>query len=393
MNKIINRQQYISQIESYIDKPIIKVILWQRRVGKSYILLLVIDYLKNKWVSEKNIIYINKEDLKWDNIRDYNDLYNATKDYKYIFVDEIQEIEDWEKCIRSLALENKDIYISWSNSDLLSWELATVLSGRYVSFEIFPLNYEEFLNFHNIKDSEDSFFRYIKYWWLPYLVNMQLNDEVYKYLKDINNTIVLKDIVTRYKIKNINFYEKLLEFLSKNVWSIFSANSISNFLKNQKISLNTNIILEYLSHTKTAFLINEVPRYDIKWKKVFEVRNKYYYTDIGIRNAILNWYNITDISWILENIVFMNLKARWWSVMIWEIGDYEIDFVCEKDSKKMYIQVSYLLESEETIKREFGNLTKISDNWPKIVLSMDRYVWGGYEGIESRNIRDFLLEI
>ncbi|MFA6090880.1 MAG: ATP-binding protein [Candidatus Gracilibacteria bacterium] len=393
MNTIINRQQYISQIESFVEKPIIKVILGQRRVGKSYILLLIIDYLKNKGIDEKEIIYINKEDLKWDNVRDYSDLYEATKNYKYVFIDEIQEILEWEKCIRSLALDKKDIYISGSNSDLLSGELATVLSGRYVSFEIFPLNYEEFLNFHGVDNSEDSFFKYIKYGGLPYLVNMNLSDEVYKYLKDINNTIVLKDIVTRYKIKNINFYEKLLEFLSKNVGSIFSANSISNFLKNQKISLNTNIILEYLNHTKTAFLINEVPRYDIKGKKIFEVRNKYYYTDIGIRNAILNGYNITDISGILENVVFMNLKSKGWSIMVGEIGDYEIDFVCEKDSKKMYIQVAYLLESEDTIKREFGNLTKIGDNWPKYVLSMDKYTGGGYEGIESRNIREFLLEI
>ncbi len=393
MNKIINRQQYISQIENFIDKPIIKVILGQRRVGKSYILLLVMDYLKNKGVDEKEIVYINKEDLKWDNLRDYNNLYEATKNYKYVFIDEIQEIIEWEKCVRSLALENKDIYISGSNSDLLSWELATVLSGRYISFEIFPLNYQEFLDFHKLENSENNFFKYMKYGWLPYLVNMNLDDEVYKYLKDINNTIVLKDIVTRYKIKNINFYEKLLEFLSKNVWSIFSANSISNFLKNQSISLNTNIILEYLNHTKTAFLINEVARYDIKWKKIFEVKNKYYYTDIWIRNAIINGYNITDISWILENVIYMNLVSKWWSVMVWELGNYEIDFVCEKDSKKMYIQVAYLLESEETIKREFGNLTKITDNWPKYVLSMDRYTWWGFEGIESKNIRDFMFEI
>ncbi len=391
MNKIINRQHYISQIENYIDKPIIKVILWQRRVGKSYILLMVIEHLKNIGIDIEDIIYINKEDLKWDFIKDYNDLYKATKDYKYIFIDEIQEIVDWEKCIRSLALDGKDIYISWSNSDLLSWELATVLSWRYISFEIYPLNYEEFLDFHKITDSEDNFFKYLKYWWLPYLVNMSLNDEVYKYLKDINNTIVLKDIVTRYKIKNINFYEKLLEFLSKNVGSIFSATSISNFLKNQKISLNTNVILEYLNHTKTAFLINEVPRYDIKWKKIFEVKNKYYYTDLWIRNAIISWYNITDISWILENIVYMNLKSKWWTVMVGEIGDYEIDFVCEKDSKKMYIQVSYLLSNEDTIKREFWNLTKIDDNWPKYVLSMDQYAWGWYEGIENMNIRSFLM--
>ncbi|EKE28444.1 MAG: hypothetical protein ACD_3C00058G0010 [uncultured bacterium (gcode 4)] len=393
MNKIINREQYISQIENYIDKPIIKVVLWQRRVGKSYILLLIIDFLKNRWVDAKEIIYINKEDIKWDNIRDYNDLYEATKEYKYIFVDEIQEILEWEKCIRSLAIENKDIYISWSNSDLLSWELATFLSGRYISFEIFPLNYQEFLDFHKKENSEEIFFKYIKYGGLPYLVNMELGDEIYKYLKDINNTIVLKDIVTRFKIKNINFYEKLLEFLSKNVWSIFSANSISNFLKNQKISLNTNVILEYINHTKTAFLVNEVPRYDIRWKKIFEVRNKYYYTDIGIRNAIINWYSITDISWILENVVYINLRSKWWNIMVWEIWDLEIDFVCEKDSKKMYIQVAYLLESEETIKREFNNLTKIDDNWPKYVISMDKYIWGGYDGIESKNIVDFLIGI
>ena len=393
MNKIINREQYIKQIESFIDKPIIKVILGQRRVWKSYILLLIINFLKNRWVNPEEIIYINKEDIQWDRIKNYTDLYEITKNYKYIFVDEIQEIQEWEKCVRSLALENKDIYISGSNSDLLSWELATFLSGRYVSFEIYPLNYQEFLVFHKKNLWEESFFEYIKYGGLPYLLNMSLSEEVYKYLQDIKNTIVLKDIVTRFKIKNIYFYEKLLEFLSQNTGSIFSANSISNFLKNQKINLSTNVILEYLNHTKTAFLINEVPRYDIKWKKVFEVRHKYYYTDIGIRNALLNGYNITDISGILENVVYINLKSRWWNMMVGEIWDSEIDFVCEKDSKKMYIQVAYLLESAETIKREFGNLKMIDDNWPKYVISMDKYTWWGFDGIESKNIIDFLIAL
>lgn len=393
MNKIFKREFYINQIVPFVKKPVIKVVLWQRRVWKSYILLMIIDFLKKQWIKSSDICYINKEDLKWDHIKDYTDLYNITKKYKYVFIDEIQEISSWEKCVRSLLLEKKDVYLSWSNSDLLSWELATYLSWRYVSFEVFSLTYMEFLQFHNLEYWENSFYDYIKYWWLPYLVNMVLNDEVYKYLKDIKNTIILKDVVSRFKIKNINFYEKLLEYVGKNIWSIFSANSISNYLKSQKIKLNTNMVVEYLTHTKLAFLINEVSRYDIKWKKLFEIKNKYYYTDIWIRNSLVGWYAINDISWILENIVYINLRAYWWTICVWEFGSYEIDFVCEKNGKKIYIQVAYLLKDSSTIQREFWNLEKINDNYPKYVLSMDKLAGESLNWIIHKNLIDFIYNI
>lgn len=393
MNKILSRDFYLNQIETFINKPIIKVILWQRRVWKSFILLLLIEKLKKNWVNDKEIIYINKEDLKFDNIQNYSDLYETCKNYKYVFIDEIQEIFEWEKTVRSLALENKDIYISWSNSNLLSWELASFLSWRYVSFEIFPLNFIEFLYFHNLEKNTESFEKYMKYGWLPYLVNMNLNDEIYKYLKDIKNTIILKDIIARYKIKNIDFYEKLIEYISKNVWNIFSSNSISNYLKSQKININTNVVVDYLNYTKTAYLVNEVSRYDIKWKKRFEIKHKYFYTDIWIRNSILNGFNIDDISGILENIVFINLKSAWFDILTWEIWAYEIDFIAQKNDKKIYIQVAYLLKDKETIDREFWNLEKITDNYPKYVVSLDEYIWSWINWIIHKNLLDFLSEI
>ncbi|MBW7954709.1 ATP-binding protein [Candidatus Gracilibacteria bacterium] len=396
MNKtIILREKYLSQIKNFINKDIVKVIIGQRRVGKSYILLQIIDEIKNTLgVKKEEIIHLNKEDIAWDGIRDYNDLYNVVKDFKYIFIDEIQDIELWEKAIRSLQSSGKhDIYITGSNSNLLSSELSTFLSGRYISFQIFPLTYKEFLEFHNLQVSGENFLKYIKFGGLPYLTNLKLEEEiVYSYLKDVVNTIILKDVVARNNIRNVDFYKKLITYLSSEAGSIFSAKSISDYLKSQKISISPNIVLNYLENSINASFLNKVSRYDIKGKKIFEIKEKYYFTDIGIKNALLGGYFKIHISGILENIVFVNLIANGWEVKVGEIGDKEVDFVCEKAGNTMYIQVAYLLENDKTRNREFASLLAINDSWPKYVLSMDDEASGSIEGVKWMSIDRFLVE-
>lgn len=397
MNKTyIKRTRYINQIKNFINKDIIKVLIWQRRVGKSYILFQIMDELTHTMgVSEKEIIYINKEDIKWDTIKDYSDLYTAVKDYKYIFIDEIQDIISWEKAIRSLQSSwNHDIYITWSNSNLLSTELSTLLSGRYVSFHIYPLNYWEFLEFHSLISGKESFLKYIKFWGLPYLKNLTLDEEiVYSYLKDVVNTIILKDVVSRNNIRNVDFYKKLITYLASETGNIFSAKSISDYLKSQKINMSPNIVLNYIENSINASFLKKVQRYDIKGKRLFELKEKYYFTDIWIKNSLLGSYNTIHISGILENIVFNNLECLGWGVTVWEFQDKEVDFVCERNGKKMYIQVAYLLESEKTLKREFAPLLVIQDSWPKYVISMDDDVSGNKEWVEWKNIDTFLLEL
>ncbi len=391
--EIIKREKYFSQIENFIWKSLVKVFVWLRRVWKSYFLLQIIDYLKQNWVSEQSIVYVNKENLKFDFIKTYEDLYDFVKNYNHIFVDEVQEIKDWEKAIRSLIAEWKDVYITGSNSNLLSGELATFLSGRYVSFHIYPLDYKEFLQFHNLKSEKESFYKYLRYGGLPYLRNLNLNDDVYVYLKDVVNTVVFKDVISRYKIRNIDFYEKLLIFLAKNIGNILSAKNIADFLKSQQIKVWVASVLEYLKYTQNAFLIDELKRYDLKWKRFFELKHKFFFEDIWIRNAIVWWFDSMDISWLLENLVYINLVSNWWKVYVWEYKNYEIDFVCEKWNDKMFIQVAYLLETEQTKQREFRPLLELNNSYPKFVLSLDDIAWWNIEGVKHVNLVDFLLEL
>jgi predicted AAA+ superfamily ATPase len=392
------RPIYLKKIKPFINKEIIKVLIWQRRVGKSYILYQIMDELKeNYWVKNGQIIYINKELNEFDFIKDYQNLLDFVKkensnEKKYIFIDEIQDITNFEKALRDLqALWNYDIYISGSNANMLSSEIATFLTWRYVEFEIFPLNYNEFLEFHNLKKWKESFLKYIKFWGLPYLKNLELQDEiVFDYIKSVYSTILLKDIVRRYNIRNIDFLDKLIVYLANNIWSVFTANNISKYLKSQKIYIWANIVLDYINYSTSVFLLNKVKRLDIIWKKIFEINDKYYFSDLWLRNAILWWYRQIDIAKILENIVFLHFKALWYKIYIWKNNEEEVDFVIEKWSDIKYIQVCYLLTSQEVIDREFWNLLKIKDNYEKIVLSLDEFPWEDYKWIKHYNLIDYI---
>lgn len=395
----IKRPKYLDKIRPYINKDIIKVIVGQRRVGKSYMLLQIMDLIR-EMDGTANIIYIDKELHEFEKISDHKSLLkyveeNTKKTAKknYLFIDEVQDIETFEKALRSLkASGGYDIYCTGSNANLLSGELSTYLSGRYIEIKINSLSYLEFLVFHDLKESEDSFLKYIKYGGLPYLIHLELDDAiVYDYLKNVSNTILFKDIVARFNIRNVAFLERLVEYVADNIGSLVSAKKISDFLRSQKTNISPNIVLDYLLNLCSAFFIYKVPRQDIKGKKIFEINDKYYFEDLGLRHSIIR-YNQFDISKVMENLVFNHFVADGYNVKVGQLDKKEIDFVCEKGGEKIYAQVAYLI-TEENREREFGNLLEIPDNYPKLVISLDELIGeGSYKGIKHVNLRKFLVE-
>jgi predicted AAA+ superfamily ATPase len=311
----------------------------------------------------------------------------------YVFIDEIQEIQNFEKAIRSLLAEGEyDIYCTGSNANLLSSEIATHLAGRYMEFEIFCLSYNEFLRFHKLENNHNSLVKYIKYGGLPFLIHLKLEDHIiYDYLNNIYKTILYKDIITRHSVRNTAFLERLVEYLADNTGSMVSAKKISDFLKSQKINISPNVVLNYLSYLSNAFFIFKVRRTDIKGKKIFEIGEKYYFEDIGLRHAIRG-YRQSDISKILENIVFLHLKLSGYTIYTGNLKDKEIDFVCTRGNEKLYVQVAYQITDQKVHAREFGNLSMIRDNYPKIVVSMDEMMGEGDKGIKHLHIKKFLTE-
>ena len=397
-NKYLNRKKYINKIKSFINKDIIKVLVGQRRVGKSFMLFQLIDYIKNE-NNNPNIIYLNKELDKFSNIKNSSDLLNFVKKNthktgtNYIFIDEIQDIKNFEIALRSLLAEgNNDIYCTGSNAKLLSSDIATYLSGRYIEFYIHSLSYEEFLQFHQLQDSNDSFIKFINFGGMPFLHNLELYDNtVFEYLKNIYNTIILRDVVVRYNVRNISFLENLNLFLADNVGSLLSAKRISDFLKSQNVKISTKLILEYLQYLENAFFIKKVKRFDIRGRKIFEINDKYFFTDIGLRNSIKH-FNMKDINQLLENVVANKLIVDGFNIFIGKFDKQEIDFVANKGDKTIYIQVAYIIADKKVHEREFGNLLKIADNHRKIVVTMDDMAGSNYKGIEHLHIREFLLK-
>ncbi len=396
--EIKRRDHYIQQISPFIRKPIIKTLTGQRRVGKSYLLFQVMEHIRLE-DNSANIIYINKEDLEFDFIKSENDLNSYvlsqinSECLNYIFIDEIQEIPQFEKALRSLLLNPKnDIYITGSNAKMLSGELATFLSGRFIEFKVYSLSYAEFLDFHNLNDSVESYGLFARYGGLPYLINLNLTEDVAnEYLKSISSTIIYRDVVSRYNLRNADFLEMLLRFLAQNIGSLFSAKNISDYLKSQHSTVSVNQIQTYVSYLCNAFILHRVERYDIVGKRLFSVGEKYYFENLGIRNVVCG-YKITDRAKILENIVYNHLLYKGYTVKVGALATEEIDFVCEKNSEKIYVQVSLKLENEKTIKREIGNLLKIRDNYPKIIITEDVFDGNTYEGIIYKSIRTFLKE-
>ncbi|MBI4667754.1 MAG: ATP-binding protein [Elusimicrobia bacterium] len=395
----IAREDYTDRVKPFLDKNIIKVIVGQMRVGKSYLLVQIMDSVKNRGGPQKNIVYINKELHEFDDIKNYKDLLSYVKKHSdkrkkttYLFVDEIQDIDQFEKALRSLQAQGGcDIFITGSNADLLSGELAGYLSGRYVEIKVFGLSYPEFLKFHGLADGKEAFLRYLKHGGLPYLIHLEPDDDiVYDYLRNIRNSILYKDVVQRHGIRNVAFLERLTEYLADNIGSLVSAKRISDFLKSQKINISANVVLDYLSFLTGAFFVFKAPRSDVHGRKIFEISEKYYFEDLGLRHSIAG-FRPTDIGKILENLVFLKFKEAGYAVTVGKLNGGEIDFVCEKGGQRIYAQVAYLLPDDKTREREFGNLLKIKDNFPKMVISMDELGGAAHKGIPHVNIREFLM--
>lgn len=389
----IPRPKYTEKVRPFIGKEIIKVFTGQRRVGKSYVMAQIADTIE-----KAKIIYIDKEQYEFDFLKNYHDLikYVASKakaTKNYLFIDEVQEIEGFEKAVRDFAKSGKfDIYLSGSNSELLSSDLAGKLSGRYVEIRVHGLSYEEFLAFHQLEKGLDSLEKYIKYGGLPYLVNLKLEDEqVFGYLKNVFDAVILKDVVSRFDVRNVNFLERLIEYLANNLGSLVSSKKISDFLQSQNINLSPNTVLNYLSFLQSSFFVTKAQRIDIAGKKIFEIGEKYYFEDLGLRHTIVNFKQI-DINKVLENLVYSRLKNLEYKVFVGQMGNGEVDFVGEKDHERIYIQVAYLLSSDKVKEREFGSLLAIKDNYKKYVVTMDQMAGGNIKGITHLHILDFLTK-
>ena len=403
---MIKRNLYLEEIKKYMNKPLIKVITGMRRSGKSIILQLIQEEIKNNGIDEKNIIYINFESLVFIDIKYFETLYKYIIEKTdnisgkiYILLDEIQEVKGWEKAINSFLVDlDVDIYITGSNANLLSSELATYIAGRYVEIKIYPLSFQEYIDFTSENNKENSlsldeyFNQYLNFGGLPGIHVFNYNkEEIYQYLADVYNSILLRDVIARNNIRDIELLERVVLYIMDNIGNTFSAKSISDFLKNQGRKLSVETIYNYLKALENAFIISKVQRYDIKEKNILETQEKYYLSDLGFRHAKLG-YQSNDISGYLENIVFLELLRRKYKVNIGKQNNKEIDFVANLRDENLYLQVTYLLASPETIEREFSPLKSIKDNYPKMVLSMDNLPESNIEGIKRKKIIDFLLE-
>ena len=397
-SQIESRNSYLDRVRPFIGKNIIKVFTGQRRVGKSYLLFQIMDLVKKQY-PKSTILYINKEDLQFSALQTAQELHdyvlkNQGKTGRtFVFIDEIQDIIDFQSALRSLVLyENLDLYCTGSNANLLSGDIAGHLSGRFIEITVYSLSYTEFLQFHTLEDNDSSLTLYLKYGGLPYLKHLPLEDHiVFEYLKNIYSTIVYRDIINRYAIRNVVFLEQLVQFLAAHTGSLFSAKKISDFLKSLRINMAPNQVQVYVHHLVNAFLIHKVARYDIVGKRIFEIGDKYYFENLGIRNGIWG-YRLEDRGKIIENVVYNHLVFLGYDVTIGVLGDKEIDFIATKNGEKMYIQVALSLQDEKTMEREFGNLMQITDHYPKMVVTLDVFKGASYNGITTIDLRSFLLK-
>ncbi|WP_337808038.1 ATP-binding protein [Parasutterella sp.] len=396
------RDRYLNQLIAFYGAELIRVITGMRRSGKSSLLKLYRNWLVNeKQIEEKNIVYINFESLKYANLTESQSLYDyvcgisaqvGTK--VYLLFDEIQNVKDWEKAVNALRVDcDCEIVLTGSNARLLSGELATLLAGRYVEIQMFPLSFDEFLEFRKSsgEDIHKSFDAFLRFGGLPGLHELQASPRATsQYLSDVFNSVLLKDVVSRNNIRDSELLNRIIQFIFDNVGSTFSAKNISDFLKSQGRKLGVETIYNYLDYLENAFVIERVKRFDLKGRKYLETQEKIYAADVGIRNSVLG-YRPTDIAGILENLVYLNLRQKGFSVSVGKSGTSEVDFVASKDGAVLYVQVCYQL-TLENLEREVSPLRQIKDNYPKLVLTLSDLMTGDIEGIKIRNLIDFLVE-
>ena len=400
---MIERNTYIQQIVPFIDKPQVKIITGIRRSGKSFMLRLLLEELTNKGIKPKQVISVNFESFEYADLLNAKELYNylkqqiKNKQRYYILLDEIQEVHEWEKVINSLLVDfNVDIYITGSNSHLLSSELATYLAGRYVEIPIYTLSYREFLDFRKSYFSQEqqhnTFEYYLRMGGFPVIHTTQYAEETaYKVVYDIYSSVILRDTVQRYKIRDVELLERVIKYAFDNIGNTFSGKNVADYFKSQQRRIDINTVYNYLNALEGAFILYRVPRYDIKGKEILKTQEKYYVSDISIIYATMGQRDRL-ISGILENIVFLELKRRGFKVYVGKLDSSEIDFVAQQRAKKIYIQVAYKLENEQVVKREFGNLLNINDQYPKYVVTMDEFWKDSIKGVEHMYITDFLMK-
>lgn len=396
--ELVYRPYYYSKVEKFLGTGVLLVLTGQRRVGKSYVMREVVQ--RKRQDSDSCVIYIDKEKTDFDFIQNYKDLVayiderREPNKHTFILIDEVQEIEEFERGLRNYY-DNPDIdiIVTGSNSDTLSSDLATLLSGRYVEIFVQGLSYEEFLIFHNLEDSDDTLRRYINFGGLPGLRPIGLDDPevVRQYLQGVYNTILVKDIIRRKKVRNVSFLENLIKYVGDNIGKPLSATNIQNYMTSNKNEVSKNLILNYLKAMSEAFLVHDVTRFNLHGKKLLENNDKYYFGDVGIRNFIVGGRRANDIEKIVENLVYQHLIRLGYKVTVGQMYATEIDFVGTKGDDTIYVQAAYLISEESTFEREFGNLQKINDNYPKYVISMTPFMDSSkYEGIIHIPLADFL---
>ena len=399
---MINREIYMNKLLAYKDTQFIKVITGVRRCGKSSLLKLFMEKILDD-DKNANVIYMNFESFEFDDIVNYKDMYNRISEQinktkkNYILLDEVQRVEEWEKAVNAITVDfNSDIYITGSNAYLLSSELSTYLSGRYVEIKVLPLSFKEYLDFTSLEDSktlEDKFVEYIKYGGMPGIIIIKNEENLYESaINGIYNTVFMKDVIERNKLLDATLLEKILKFLMSNIGSSISSKKIADFLTSQGTKITHNTVLNYLQMLENAYIIYKVPRYDIKGKEILKTLEKYYIVDTGIRNVILGFRD-SDFGHIIENIVYFELLRRGYNVTIGKNDSLEVDFIATKSNDKKYYQVTYTMLDENVKNRELGILKNINDNYEKTVITMDKiYNNTSEEGIKIRYLIDFLLE-
>ena len=396
---MVKRDLYLNRISSLIDKDIIKIIVGVRRCGKSYMFNLIIEELLERGISKDNILLINFESAKYRNVSNPRELdllvRDLTKDIDgkiYMFFDEIQNVDEWEKSINSFRVDyDCDIYLTGSNSKLLSGELATHLAGRYMEIKMYPFSFKEYLDYKKTPPNKKAFTDYLIYGGFPFLLSLESEIDKTEYLNDIFNSIFLKDIIERYNIRDTGLLTRIVDFILDNTGKIVSSKSISDYLRSkEKIKVSPKTIYNYLDYLTNACLLYKVQREDLKGKKILSINEKYYCVDQGF-NQVRIGRNQVNNSRIMENIVYFELLRRGYEVTIGCVGNYEIDFVCKKMGEKIYVQLTRELTNEDVIEREFRPLLMVKDNYPKYVISTDEFDMSR-DGIKHRNILDFLLD-
>lgn len=399
---MIDRPLYLDKIMPFVDTPFVKILTGVRRCGKSTILKMIIKKLREeKHVDDEQILSYRFDSMEYEDMTT-KELYLELKSKiiqskkTYLFLDEIQEIEGWEKVVNTLASDfDVDIYITGSNSRMMSSEISTYLTGRYITFHIYTLSFEEYLMFKKsyttLKDLKQEFSQYVRLGGFP-ATHLQdySQDEVYTIVKDIYNSTIFSDIVRRNRVKKIDQLERVVKYTFNNIGNTFSAKSISNYFKSEQRKIDNETVYSYLEKLQKAYILHKCSRYDLQGKDILKTQEKFYLADVSLRYSVLG-YTVDSIAASLENIVYLELKRRGYDVYIGKIKDKEIDFVATKQNEKIYVQVTQEIKSEKTQKREYEQLLEIRDNYPKYVVMADNFAGGNYEGIKTMNIVDFLL--